>query len=289
MNTKVSILGLGIIGSRCADCLSQKNYTVRTWNRTPKKRTDSVPTAAEAVTDADFIALYLKDGIAVREVFAAIKSTLKPAQTILNHSTVDLKTTRWLADQCQEMGCAFLDSPFTGSKVAAENGALVYYVGGDTPTLEKSRFILEATSKEIKHLGPVGSATVIKLATNLISASTVQALAEALAITTAHNIAPDVLTDAVASNACGSVLATMKLPTMADGDFDTHFSLENMLKDSRFAIQLAKDAGLHTPGIQATSDAMAAGCKKGDAQLDFSALFKAYPPPPEHFVTTLSH
>jgi len=34
----------------------------------------------------------------------------------------------------------------------------------------------------------------------------------------------------------------------------------------------------NTPGIQATSDAMAAGCKKGDAQLDFSALFKAYQP-----------
>jgi 3-hydroxyisobutyrate dehydrogenase-like beta-hydroxyacid dehydrogenase len=49
-----------------------------------------------------------------------------------------------------------------------------------------------------------------------------------------------------------------------------------MLKDSRFAIQLAQDKDLNVPGIQATSDAMEQGCKKGDAQLDFSALFKAY-------------
>ncbi len=276
MNHQITVLGLGIIGSRCADCLSQKNHTVRTWNRTPKGRADSAPSAIEAVKDADFIALYLKDGIAVREVFSTIKETLTPGQTILNHSTIDLDTTRWLAGQCQEIGCDFLDSPFTGSKVAAANGALVYYVGGDAKTLEKSREILEVTSKEIKHLGPVGAATIIKIATNLISASTVQALSEALAITTAYDISPDVLTDAVASNACSSMLSTMKLPTMAAGDFDTHFSLENMLKDSRFAIQLADNVGLHTPGIQATSDAMAAGCKKGDAQLDFSALFKAY-------------
>ena len=49
-----------------------------------------------------------------------------------------------------------------------------------------------------------------------------------------------------------------------------------MLKDSRFAIQLAEDKYLNLPRIQATSEAMEQGCKKGDAQLDFSALFKAY-------------
>ena len=278
MSEITAVLGLGIIGARCANQLLQSNWNVRTWNRTPKDRLDSTPSPREAVKDANFIALYLKDGTAVREVFSHIKDILTSDQTLLNHSTVDLETTRWLADQCQQIGCRFLDAPFTGSKDAATNGALVYYIGGDASTLENSRPILEATSKEIKHLGPVGSATVIKLATNLISASTVQALSEALAITTANGISAEVLTDAVASNACGSPLAAMKLPTMAQGDFDTHFSLENMLKDSRFAIQLAHDAGLTTPGIQATSDAMADGCKKGNAHLDFSCLFKTYPP-----------
>lgn len=276
MSTSIAILGLGIIGSRCANQLVQANYNVRTWNRTPKNRSDESPLAKEAVQGTSFVALYLKDGIAVREVFDSIRESLTAQQTILNHSTIDLDTTRWLAEQCEIIGCAFLDCPFTGSKAAAGQGALVYYIGGDLATLEHSRKPLEVTSKEIKHLGPVGSATIIKLATNLISASTVQALSEALAITTAHGVAADVLTDAVASNASGSVLAAMKLPTMAKGDFDTHFSLENMLKDSQFVIQLAEEAGLNTPGILATAEAMAAGCKKGDAQLDFSALFKAY-------------
>lgn len=278
MNSQVAVLGLGIIGSRSADQLIKANYVVRTWNRTPKNRRDSTTAPAEAAKDADFIALYLKSGIAVREVFEKIRQTLTPKQTILNHSTVDLDTTRWLDEQCRQIGCSFLDAPFTGSKVAAANGALVYYVGGDAEVLEKSRPVLEATSKEIKHMGPVGSATIIKIATNLISASTVQALSEALAITTAHDVAPEILTDAIASNACGSVLAAMKLPTMSNGDFDPHFSLENMLKDSRYALQLAQEYGLNTPGIQTTSEAMAAGCKKGNDQLDFSALYKAYLP-----------
>jgi len=276
MSTSIAVFGLGIIGSRSADCLSSKSFKVHTWNRTTKDRKDTCPTASAAAEGADFLAFYLKDGIAIREVFSAVRDTLTAQQTILNHSTIDLETTKWLESQCLEIGCRFLDAPFTGSKVAAGNGALVYYVGGDLETLEHARPVLEATSKEIKHLGPVGSATVVKIATNLISASTVQALSEALAIATHHGIPADVFTESVASNACGSMLSNMKLPTMAAGDYETHFSLENMLKDSRFAIQLAKDAGIATPGIEATSQAMESQCKKGDAQLDFSALFKAY-------------
>lgn len=276
MPTTIAVLGLGIIGSRSADCLQHAGYHVQTWNRTAKDRSDWASSPAKAIDGAEFIALYLKDGTAVREVFAAFRKSIRPGQTLLNHSTIDLDTTRWLASQCTEMGCDFLDAPFTGSKVAAGNGALVYYVGGELEVLEKSRATLEVTSKEIKHLGPIGSATVIKIATNLVSASTLQALSEALAITQAYGVSAEVLTDAVASNACGSALAEMKLPTMAAGDYETHFSLENMLKDSRFAISLAEDANLVTPGINATAKAMAAGCKKGDGQLDFSALFKAY-------------
>ena len=272
----VAVYGLGIIGSRCADQLVAKGLTVRTWNRTPKPRNDSFPDPVSTAAGADFLSFYLKDGIALREVFNSIKDQLQPEQTILNHSTVDLESTQWLAAQCAEIGCRFLDAPFTGSREPAAQGALVYYVGGESDVLEHARSVLEISSKEIKHLGPVGSATVIKIATNLISASTVQALAEALAITKAHGIKPDTFTDAVASNASGSTLAAMKLPTMANGDYDTHFSMENMYKDSQFALQLATSAGLDTPGIRTTSEAMEKQCKKGNAHLDFSALFKAY-------------
>ena len=276
MPTSIAVIGLGIIGSRCADKLADAGLKVRTWNRTPKNKACSAASASIAAKHADYISLYLKDDVAVRKVFASLENTLTSEQTILNHSTIDLDTTQWLAQKCQEIGCSFLDAPFTGSKVAAGQGALVYYVGGDADLLERARPVLEVTSKEIKHLGAIGSATIIKIATNLISATTVQALSEALAITDAYDIPADVLIESVTSNACGSPLAAMKLPTMASGDFETHFSMENMLKDSRFAIQLAQDKGLIIPGMQTTAHAMEQRCKKGDAQLDFSALFKAY-------------
>jgi len=276
MNKSITVFGLGIIGSRCADNLAKADYQVTTWNRTPKSRADEASSASDGANASQYLALYLKDGVACREVFDAIRSQLTPQHVIINHSTIDLDTALWLAGECQSIGCAYLDCPFTGSKVAAQNGELVYYFGGEDELLEKHRELLEVTSKEIIPVGKVGNATIIKIATNLISASTVQALSESMAIATAHGIPADSLISAVAGNACGSVLAAMKMPTMHTGDFDTHFSLDNMLKDAKFALQLADQAKLSTPGIATTAKVMQNLCESGSADLDYSALYRQF-------------
>lgn len=272
----ISVFGLGIIGSRCADNLIAADHHVITWNRTPKERNDSAASPAEATSNSEILCFYLKDGIACRETFETLRPALTDKHALINHSTVDLDTTKWLAEQCSALGAAFLDCPFTGSKLAALNGELVYYAGGNEALIEQLRPVLKVTSKEIIRLGDVGAATVVKVATNLISASTVQALSEGMAIAKAHGVSPETFIPAVLSNACGSPLAAMKLPTMASGDYDTHFSLDNMRKDSVFAIELAKQAGLKTPGIEATSATMTTLCENGCADLDYSALYKQF-------------
>ncbi len=276
MNKSISVFGLGIIGSRCADNLTKAGYQVTTWNRNPKNRMDEASSAIEAANNSEHLALYLKDGVACREVFESIRSKITPDHVIINHSTIDLDTTLWLASECESIGCTYLDCPFTGSKVAAQNGELVYYFGGEESLLEKYRDLLEVTSKEIIPVGKIGNATIIKITTNLISASTVQALSESLAIATAHGIPADSLISAVAGNACGSALAAMKMPTMHSGDYDTHFSLDNMLKDAKFALQLADQAKLSTPGIATTTKVMQDLCNKGSAELDYSALYRQF-------------
>lgn len=272
----ISVFGLGIIGSRCADNLLAAGHSISTWNRSAKERDDFASSATDAAESSELILFYLKDGVACRETFEAIRTTLKDGQTLINHSTVDLVTTQWLAEECSKLGLQFLDCPFTGSKVAAQNGELVYYVGGCPKVLESARPVLEVTSKELIPLGEVGAATIVKVATNLISASTVQALSEAMAIANAHGIRPATFIPAVLSNACGSPLAAMKLPTMAEAEYDTHFSLDNMRKDSVFALELAESAGLTTPGIAATSAVMTELCQAGAADLDYSALYKQF-------------
>jgi len=273
---KAAVLGLGIIGSRAFSRLVENGWAVTAWNRTPKGLPGEVPHPAEAIAGARWISLYLKDAPAVRETFAAVSQNLAPGQVIMNHSTVDLATTLWLAHQCEALGCAFLDVPFTGSKLASAGGNLVYYTAGDPKLLTEAEGYLRVTAKDLIPCGNIGAATIVKLATNLVSACTVQALAEGMAVATHHGINPQAFIDAVSQNACSSVLSGMKLPSMAAGDFETHFSLGNMEKDSRYVRELAKQAGLETPAIDAVSQRMADLCASGLADLDYSAVAKTY-------------
>ena len=120
------------------------------------------------------------------------------------------------------------------------------------------------------------AATILKLTTNLITASTVQALAEGLRINLAHGISAETYLESIKPNACASVLANMKVLSMAEGDVDPHFSLSNMLKDARYMIDLAERAGLQVPGIENTAHQMQKRNDLGEGEADFSILFKQF-------------
>lgn len=273
---KVAVLGLGIIGSRALGRLQEAGIPSTCWSRSPRGWAGHCATPEAAIDGAGLVSLYLKDSPAVREVVERLEVHLVAGQTLLNHSTVDLTTTHWLAERCAARGCRFLDAPFTGSRIAAEQGQLVYYTGGDAALAAELDSYLAATSRLRLHCGDVGAATVVKLATNLISACSVQAMAEALAIATRHGVGPDQLIEAVALNASGSALAAMKMPAMAEGSYDAHFSLSNMAKDTRYMLELAAAGGLDTPAIAAVSRRMEELCEHGLDALDYSAVAHPY-------------
>ena len=269
----IGILGLGIIGTGIAKHIEQLGHSVIVWNRTPQSGWNHYAhTPGDVAQQSKIIALYLKDRNACLEVFNQLRPALTPEHTIINHSTIDLATCMKLAQECQAIGCTYVDAPFTGSKNPAAQGQLVYYVGTDETTLARIKPILELSSKAIVPTGPIGSATVLKLVTNMISASMVQVLSEALAITNAYGMDADLLLEAMENNVVISPLAKFKLPFMQEKDFGTHFSLDNMRKDGTYALELAADKGIIPPSCQLVSSIMTRLCAEGKADLDFSCL-----------------
>ncbi len=273
---RAAVLGLGIIGSRACARLVEAGWQVSCWNRTPKNLAGEFAMPEETIEGVAIISIYLKDVPAVRDVIGRISEFLKPGQIVLNHATLDLETTLWLERACLVRGCRFLDTPFTGSKDASAGGQLIYYIGGDATLADEVDSYLSVTSKSRLCCGGVGSATVVKLATNLISACAVQAMAESLAIATHHGVSAECLIKAVSLNASASGLSAMKLPLMVAGNYETHFSLANMGKDSRYMLDLAKSAELETPAIAAVSERMLDLASKGLGDMDFSVVAKPY-------------
>lgn len=269
------LLGLGIIGSRSADQLVAAGHSLKTWNRTPKDRPDAITDLPTAASEATAVLCYLRDEVAVREVFEQIRNSLGEGKTFINHATIDPATTLWLTDQCRELGCGFLDAPFTGSRDAAAKGNLVYYVAGKPDLLEEHRALLEITSRAIVFLGAPPAATVVKITTNLATASAVQALTEALEISRRHGVDPRAWHEAAKLNGCYAGVMGMKIPTILENDFTPHFSVENMAKDTHYAIELAEAAGV-TADLNHFTWARLLEAEMRDASEDFSATLRQH-------------
>src|ERR1700729_961123 len=124
----VSVLGLGIIGSAWAKNLIADGHAVRCWNRTPKDFPNFHASIQEAVDQADIIFIVVADPPAVQSVLNQIQSKLSPAQLVIQSSTISAHWTRLFAEQVHKTGAGFLEAPFTGSKVAAEQRQTVFYV-----------------------------------------------------------------------------------------------------------------------------------------------------------------
>ncbi len=274
----VGIIGLGIIGSRVAENLRRRGFHVFVWNRTPRPFPNFVGSRSEVADLCDFIQIFVSDDDVLLESIEQIKHSLKEHHIVMAHSTVAPHTVRTAAEIVQRKGAQFLDAPFTGSKVAAEKGEMVYYVGGDGATLQRARPVLEASSKEILEVGAIGQATVIKVATNMITATAVQATAEALALVHSAGLSPEKFAAAMRGNGSQSATIAMKLPNMISGDFEPHFSTKNMLKDVEIASRLAGSYGLNLGATEAARDSLRSETEAGRGDYDYSSIVRVFFP-----------
>ena len=267
---RVGVIGLGIIGSRVAKNLRNKGFEVYVWNRTPKTEPNFVSSPAEVGKAAQIIQIFVSNDAAVLETLAALRTALTPDHLILIHSTISPETGQKARDAVKSTGAHLIDAPFTGSKGAAENGQLVYYLAGDKADLQRAEPVLEASRKALVYFRRFGDASLIKIATNMVTAAIAQALTEALTITERAGIDPQELVTAIENNACRSGVSDFKLKPIIARDFDPNFSLMNMLKDSRLALGLAKSLGVQLPLAQTVNELLAEADAKGWSQQDFA-------------------
>jgi len=274
----VGIIGLGIIGSRVAGHLRKAGFQVAAWNRTPKAEPNFLGSPAEVANAAEIVQLFVADAQSVFDVIEAFGETLSPRHTVICSATIGREATLEAARRVAARGAKFLDAPFTGSKEAAQNAQLLYFVGGDEETLHAVRPVLEASGgKGIVAVGAVGQAAVVKVATNVLSASLVQSLAEMLAVVKAAGVTPEGFRLVLEKHGIRNGIIDMKLPKMASGDYEPHFALKHMLKDVRLGLDLAREYGLDLPVTRQTAEAFAEDAANGWAELDFAAAAKRYP------------
>src|SRR5438067_5138397 len=219
-NKSIAVIGLGIIGRAIAAHLRRKGFSVFVCNRSPQPVPNFVGSPGELAELCNYIQIFVSDDEALLQTVEQLSESLTRRHVVLAHSTVAPDSMRAAAEIVERRGARFVEAAFTGSKPAAEKGELVYYVGGSGAVLQEARPILEASSKDIIHVGAIGQASAIKIATNMVTAATAQAAAEALALVQALGLPLEKFVEAMRANASYSGTLAMKLPIMIERNFE---------------------------------------------------------------------
>jgi 3-hydroxyisobutyrate dehydrogenase len=245
MTTKVAILGLGTMGSGMAANLLKAGFPLAVYNRTPAKAQPLVEagarlatTPADAARGASIVIAMLADDNASGAVWLGPNGALEAADKdaiLIESSTVSPQWIAELAGCAAQHGVEFLDAPVTGSRLQAQAGQLSILVGGSEAALAAVTPVLKAISKEILHLGPVGSGAKLKLINNFLCAVQIASLAEGLAWIERSGLDREQALAFLKTGAPGSPVFATVSARMVGQIYDVNFMLKLMAKDLLYA------------------------------------------------------
>nr|WP_277925466.1 NAD(P)-dependent oxidoreductase [Sediminivirga luteola] len=281
--SKVTVIGLGIMGMPMARNLLAAGFEVTGHNRSAGKIAQfeedggrGAQSLAEAVSGANAIITMLPDSPDVEAVADGADGIFARAKTgalWLDMSTIRPDVAVRLAEQAREAGLRPLDAPVSGGEQGAIDGTLSIMAGGREEDFAAAAPVLEAVGKTIVHVGPAGAGQTVKAANQLIVAGNIQLLAEALVFLGAHGVDSRAALDVLGGGLAGSKVLDQKGQKMLDGDFAPGFRLELHHKDLGIVTAAARESGVALPLGASVAQLVTAAVQRGDGGLDHSALF----------------
>ena len=285
MKPSIALLGLGTMGHGMALNLLKAGFPLTVWNRTKTKAESLVPlgaTVAEspaaAVKSAVIVVAMLADDDASRSAWLGNDGGLAsmPSQSIaVECSTL---SPAWIAElhtAVTQRGLRVVEAPVTGSRVQANAGQLSFLVGADEEALADVTPVLQCMSKEILHLGPVGSGAQLKLINNFLCAVQVTSFAEALAWMEQTGLKLETALDFLKRGAPGSGILSAMSERMTARTYEVNFLLRLMAKDIRYARAAAADLGIDLSTSSAPQELFRKAEEEGFGDKDMSAVVEA--------------
>ncbi|HTF47893.1 MAG TPA: 2-hydroxy-3-oxopropionate reductase [Pseudonocardia sp.] len=282
--TTVGFIGLGIMGSPMSVHLANAGYTVAGYNRSAERLATLVEAGGRAATsipdavrDADVVAVMVPDSPDVQDVLLGedgVFANAKPGTLVIDFSSIRPDVTTELAGRARAQGFRLLDAPVSGGEAGARNAALSIMVGGDAEDFEAAKPLFDVVGKTIVHVGPSGSGQTVKAANQLIVATNIQALAEAVVFLRAYGVDLDAALEVLGGGLAGSTVLNQKKRNMLDGNFQPGFRIELHHKDMGIVTSAAREAGVVLPVGALVAQLMASALAVGDGGLDHSGLLR---------------
>jgi 2-hydroxy-3-oxopropionate reductase len=252
--TRISFLGTGIMGAPMATRLAAAGFAVTAWNRSPEKLADlgsvtGAPSPRLAVEGADVVVCMLSSGEVCDAVLLGPEGAvdaMAPGATLIVMSSIPVEVARAQAVACAARGIAYVDAPVSGGQRGAKDGNLAIMAGGDPETIEALSPVFTPLGR-VTHVGPTGAGQLAKLANQLIVASSICAVAEALLLAERGGADPARVREALLGGFADSTVLRQHGLRMVEGNFVPGGPAKYQIKDTGTALSLAGTLGLALP------------------------------------------
>ena len=280
----VGIIGLGLVGSALAELLLEHEYPVVGHDIDPARNTaladmggETTASPAAVAERCDRIILSLMTTDIVCEVVEGDRGILCASRRptcLLDTTTGDPDETAALAERLVARGIAYLDATISGSSGQVRRRAGTVMVGGARDAFERSRDLFEVFSDRVYHLGPAGSGSRAKLASNLVLGLNRLVLAEGLVFAERLGLDLEAFFDVLKDSPAYSAAMDVKGQRMLDGDFTPASRVRQHLKDVELILDYARRSGQGLPLSSAHEELLRAAVAAGDGELDNAAVIR---------------
>lgn len=256
----IGFIGLGDIGMPMARRVLAAGHELVAWNRSRDKlerlceqgaRPAGSP--AELMARCDLVGLCLTSQDAVREVAFGLNGLFDgeiggQRKRIADFSTGAAEAAVEFSRLAEEKGCGWVDAPVSGGVPGAEKGTLIVFAGGEEADIASLKPLFDSFSARVTHMGSAGAGQLTKICNQMIVASSLLVVAEAMAAGRAAGIAVDRLPAALQGGFADSIPFQIFGPRMAAHSFTPRLgSIDLMKKDLLLARDMAGKAGADTP------------------------------------------
>jgi len=193
---------------------------------------------------ADCVITCLPSPAAVSEVVAGadgVLDGLRTGGTWIDMSTNDPHELERLAGLAAARGIRTLECPVTGGVHKAASGEITVIAGGDAAVFAAHRAVLDAMGEPVIHVGPLGTASVIKVVTNMLAFVHLVAVGEGLMLAKQGGVPLETAYEVIRASSGNSFVHETESQVILNGSYDIGFTLDLALKDLGFALGMGRE------------------------------------------------
>lgn len=271
-------IGLGNLGGQLAVRLLDAGFQVTVFDL-DKTAMETLVSAgadpAESTVDlarrVEHIITCLPSPPASSAVQDDILSHMKAGASLIEMSTVGQDDVIRSAARAEAQGVGFLELPVTGGVHLAARGELTLLAGGSEALIALHKPAMQAMGKKVFHMGPVGTASLIKVITNMLAFVHLAAGGEAMMLAARGGLDLTTAWQAIAASSGNSFVHETEGQLILNGSYDIGFTLDLALKDLGFAKQFGAALKVPLPVAQTVQQRFEAAQARygGQAQSPF--------------------